>query len=444
MRNILKKGIGFICAVVLLCSLAGCFSITADELYSLPQASEEYLNLQVRINAVLAEGAVYAPPTSGPNRQSVQLIDLDSDGVSEALAFFRTSGDKPLKIYIFKKTEDSYETAEILEGDGTALERIQYADMDGDGISELVVGWQMSPTLLHMGLYSIKNYESVQLKIADYTELAINDINGDGNSDVLILRLSSSELPGEADIFTLMNDGGVVSTSSRLSKGLESISRVMEGKLSDGTPAVFIEGVLSDNNIITDIFVWRNGGIYNVSANLSSGISDATIRSYEIYSTDINEDGVIEVPAPRLLQQQTDTNYYVIDWNAYNGMGVSKPMFTTYHNIQDGWYLILPDDWIGRINIRREDSTSGERTIVFSYLPDGSTAYKDFLKIYALSGDNKDDRVNLPGRFKLRPEDGDTIYAAEIVSSAPELTVNRTVIVQNFMLIYSEWSTGVV
>lgn len=442
MRNILKKASWIICAAVLLSTLTGCFSITADELFSLPQASEEYLNLQVRINAVLAEGAVYAPPTSGPNRQSVQLVDLDSDGVSEALAFFRTTGEKPLKIYIYKKTEESYETAEILEGDGTALERILYADMDGDGISELVVGWQMSAALLHMGIYSIKNYESVQLKRADYTELAINDIDGDGDSDALVLRLSSAELPGEADVFSLMADGEVVSSSSRLSKGLESISHVLEGNLSDGTPAVFVEGVNNDNNIITDIFVSRNGGIANVSASLSSGISEATIRSIEVYSADINEDGIIEVPAPRLLEKQTETNYYVIDWNAYNGMGVSKPVFTTYHNFQDDWYLILPDDWVDRINVRREDNASGERTIVFSYLPDDSDTYEDFLNIYTLSGDNKDDRAIIPGRFRL-DEDGDTIYAAELLAAAQGLTVNRTVIAQNFMLI-SEWSTGVV
>jgi hypothetical protein len=442
-RKILKKGIWLICAAVLLSTLSGCFSITADELYSLPQASEEYLNLQVRINAVLADGAVYAPPTYGPNRQSVQLIDLDSDGVNEALAFFKMSGDKPLKIYIYKKVEDSYETAEVLEGDGTALESIRYADMDGDGISELVVGWQMSAALLHMSIYSIKNYESVQLKSADYTELAVNDMDGNGNDDVIVLRVSSSELPGEAEVFTLMADGEVVASSSKLSKGLESISRVIQGNLSDGTPAIFIEGELTDNNIITDIFAWRNGGIVNVTANLSSGISEKTVRSYEVYSSDINEDGVIEVPAPRLLEQETETNYYVIDWNTFNSVGDSRDVFTTYHNFQERWYLILPDDWIGRINIKREDSASGERTIVFSYLPDSGDAYEDFLKIYTLTGDNKDDRAKMPGRFRLT-DDGDTIYAAELLAVAKELTVNRTVITQNFMLIYSEWSTGVV
>ena len=65
--------IGIVSLALMMTSLTGCFKISADELYSLPQPSREFLKLQERINAVLAAGAEYSPPTAGPNRQSVQL-----------------------------------------------------------------------------------------------------------------------------------------------------------------------------------------------------------------------------------------------------------------------------------------------------------------------------------------------------------------------------------
>ena len=68
-----------ICLLMLLC-LSGCYLKTGEELYSLPQPPEDYLDLQNALSAVLDEGAEYAAPVSGANRQSVQLVDLNADG----------------------------------------------------------------------------------------------------------------------------------------------------------------------------------------------------------------------------------------------------------------------------------------------------------------------------------------------------------------------------
>jgi hypothetical protein len=52
--------------------------------------------------------------------------------------------------------------------------------------------------------------------------------------------------------------------------------------------------------------------------------------------------------------------------------------------------------------------------------------------------------AKLPGRFRLLPEQqGETIYAAEILTSIAGITVNETIIKQNFRPLYPEWSTGV-
>ena len=82
---------------------SGCgFSLSPEDLYSLPQLPAEYTELNSCINAVIESGAEYAAPISGSNIQPVQLEDLNGDGEEEAVAFFRNSADeRPLKIYIF-------------------------------------------------------------------------------------------------------------------------------------------------------------------------------------------------------------------------------------------------------------------------------------------------------------------------------------------------------
>ena len=82
--------------------LSGCFVKTVDELYTLPRHSDEYDNLQMAIDEVMAaDGCSYSAPVSGSNQQSVQLADLDGDGEEEAIVFARTAGEKPLKAYVF-------------------------------------------------------------------------------------------------------------------------------------------------------------------------------------------------------------------------------------------------------------------------------------------------------------------------------------------------------
>ena len=129
--------------IIIVCT--GCMSRNTGELLSLPQLPDEYIELQNALNDVLKAGAVFSAPTSGSYRQSVQLYDINGDGTDEALAFFNTSGEKPLKIYIYNKNQNSYTRAAVIEGDGTDIESIGYVDMDGDGWMEIVAGNELQP-----------------------------------------------------------------------------------------------------------------------------------------------------------------------------------------------------------------------------------------------------------------------------------------------------------
>ena len=428
-------------------SLCGCLRVPAEDLYSLPQVSEEYLRLQQHIDSVLSLGAEFSPPASGPNRQAVQVMDINGDGRNEVIAFFSIPSESTLKLYIFQLVDNDYTVAEIIEGSGTAFESVRYEDMDGDGIKEIIVGWQMGQALKHFSIYSIKDFHSVLLATAEYTNLTVADMNGDGNADVVAIRLPTQETGAVAEVFTLMPDGEIVNAEARLSSGIEVISRVLTGKLLDGGPAIFIdsEGKFDEGSLVTDVCAFQNGNFTNLLLKAPGGISGETIRTRIVHSADINEDGIIESPMPRLLKLQTETPYYAYDWYAFDSLGNSHLALTTYHNTFDEWFLILPFDWRGKVSLRRDDSVAGERTVIFSFIAGDDGPYEDFLKIYKLSGDRGEERAKQPDRVFLLSE-GASAYAFKLLAPPNSfgLTFDETQIIQNFRIIYSDWLTGTV
>ena len=446
MMQILKKSAVLLIILLAVFSVAGCLRVSADDLYSLPQVSEEYLRLQAQINSVLSQGAEFSPPTSGPNRQAVQLKDINGDGINEVLAFFSFPGESTLDIYIFRMTDGDYSVADVIEGSGTAIESVRYVDMDGDGIMEIITGWQMSATLKYFSIYSTRDFHNVMLATEEYSELTVFDLSGDGNEDIVAIRLPTPESGAVAQLFTLMADGEIIMSEARLSSGIEAIARVLTGKLADGVPAVFVEseGRYDEGSLVTDICAFQNDSFTNISLNGPSGYSEETVRARTIYSSDIDNSGFAKVPIPRQLKAQAETVYYAIDWYAFSSRGNSQLALTTYHNNSDEWYLILPMDWRGKVSVRRGDVVSGERTVIFSYIVDGDAGqYEDFLKIYRLTGDVGVSRASLPGRTLLMTE-GTSTYAFELLAPPNSfgLTFSETLIRENFRLIYADWPLG--
>ena len=171
-----------LCCLLLPAVLTGCaFNASAEEMYTLPQLPGEYMELQTQIDAILAGGAEYAAPTSGTNIQAVQMVDLDGDGVEEAVAFFRNSADQqPLKIHIFRTVGDTYEESTRIESSGTSIYSVQYIDMDGDGVREILVGWRVSPEILAVGVYDVSASQAEPLMFSLSTRYEVLDFDGDG------------------------------------------------------------------------------------------------------------------------------------------------------------------------------------------------------------------------------------------------------------------------
>ena len=249
----MKKLVSLSLLLGLLLTLCGCALSAPADLYSLPEPSEEYLQLQELIDQEIAAGNEYAAPTEGNYKQSVQLVDVDGDGLEEALAFFRGSDQVP-RICIYRNDGKDYALALTITGEGGAVEQVDYADLDAGPGMELIVAWQLTGDVRLLRVYSLVDYSGAILLAEDNREFTLADLDGDGRQEILALRYDESN-NGILSRHVFGAGGDVDTASASLSRGLLSPSRLRTTTLSDGAPALYVEGTLTDSTTtVTDIF----------------------------------------------------------------------------------------------------------------------------------------------------------------------------------------------
>ena len=87
MKHTAKKCILLLAGLALAAVLSGCtfFDSSVEQLFTLPRMAEEYTGLSQQIDSLIDQGYEYASPSGGRNIQSVQMVDLEDDGIQEAL-----------------------------------------------------------------------------------------------------------------------------------------------------------------------------------------------------------------------------------------------------------------------------------------------------------------------------------------------------------------------
>ena len=440
----LKRVLACLAALILCLSAAGCGLAGAEDLYSLPRIADTYQKLQTAVDAFLERGAQYSSPTAGSHRQAVQLEDLDGDGLKEAVAFFKLDGeDEPLQICVFRAVEGEYEQAVLIGGEGTVFDRVAYADLDGDGIMEILAGYQISAEIKTLCVYRIRDDRPETLFTTGYTQFAATDLTGDGRTDAMVVRMNAASATGEAEAFTVGADGEVSSSRASLSLGTESLSRLRVTKLAGGENAVLTECAYHSTGVVTDLFVWNSGGLRNLTADDSAGVS-GTARSYSVYSADIDGDSVVEIPWPEPMAVQNDgMSYYRLWWYAYGALGQRFLRAVTYHNYSDGWYFELEPGWADRVTVRRQDAVSGERAVIFSVTDAEGNVLYDYLSVSVLTGDNREELAEEPGRLMLA-EEGGAVYTAQLLYDGDGFggDLDPGTVQTRFHFIYSDWETG--
>lgn len=433
----------WICLCLLLAALTmltGCMA-GLEQMYCLPKRTEDALNLQASIDSAMT-GLTYSAPISGENQQTVQTADLDGDGNPEYLVFAKGSSEKPLKILIFSQEKGMYVHQITLDSNGSAFDQVEYVQMDGQDGLELVVGRQVSDQVLRsVTVYSFHGHEVHTLMSANYTKYLTCDLNGNGLKELMLLRPGQTDSDnGVAELYSIRDGLLERSNEASMSESADHLKRIITGKLQDGEPAVYVASTVGEHAIITDVFAMVDGTFRNVSFSNESGTSVQTLRNYYVYATDIDGDGVVELPDLIYMTpmdvSRTAERQYLIRWYAMRLDGSEVDKQFTFHNYVGGWYFQLNQQWVSRVTVEQSGYAYD-----FYIWDTGFTKAERMLTIFAYTGPDRENQAIENNHFVLHRTES-VVYAGMLEDRAYDLGISKDDVINGFHLIQREWKTG--
>ncbi len=434
-----QKIIVLLLAAVLI--LTGCSMRTVEQMYRLPKRSDAYNDLQVVIDSAMS-GLDYCAPLTGENQQTVQMADLNGDSQQEYLLFAKGAQDKPLRILVFSKIDDTFVNTCSMECNGSAFDQVEYVDMNGDGGMEIVVGRQLSDQVIRSAsVYTFENDELIQLVSVNYSKFLTADIDADNRTELFVIRPGQTETDnGIAELYSMDNGNMERYNEVSLSRPADQLKRIIVGKLDGGKTAVYAASRVGDTALLTDVFTVIDGKLTNVTLSKETGTGVQTMRNFYVYADDIDNDSVVELPSlmvmKPLTEERRDDMHHLIRWYAMTPDGEEVDKMYTYHNFVGGWYMQQDSRWASRLTV----INIGYQTEFYLWDKHYQTAQK-LMTVFAFTGQNREEQGLSENRFILHKTDS-VVYAALLEDAAAGYGLTQETAVYSFRMIQQDWKTG--
>lgn len=394
--KIKKMMLSALTAAVFAMTLTGCgFGSSVDSLLQPPMLSEEQEEIYAALEEAVGSDITLVYPRNGIYRSAFVFYDLDGNGSSEAIVFYNSNEDaeSSVRVNIIENDGSGWRSVYDHAGAGTSVEQVFFTDLGGRGKVRMAIGYgYMTPTEKTLRIYSF----SSGVLTAEYTEpyyktLAI-DLDRDGGEDIAVINCNNENHGAYLSLVTDRGNGAECAGTVAMSENTADIPSVIGGYIGEHTPAVFADGLLGSGNLSTEIIYCVNGELRN-PANLSgSDIRALTTRASGLYSTDIDGDGIIEIPSrePFPGYRENSEIQYVTNWNVFENYTVVKK-YSSLTVASRGYCFMLPVRWEGLVTVKN-DSVTGER-VFYKYNNSLSESRLELMRILVCSPSAAENRL---------------------------------------------------
>lgn len=382
-RRLLRTGLG-----LLLClCLSGCsFSmLDAQNLMAPPKANADQQSIHQLLQGDRTEMALVYPK-NGEYRSAIITKDFTGDGSKDALGFYALE-DRSVAVQFLLKDGDAWRTAGTFQNTATQVDRVCFADLNGDGRQDVLIGWGSTAgttgRTAAVSAYLFSEGEITEYPLGTYGEMAVTDFDGDGVNEVFTIDKylppegeEGEASPAMARVYRFV-DGQVRAVASvEADNSITNYTALSFGKLSAQLPGVAVDGAKADGSMTTQLFFFDEQGSLQ---NLPEGVNGENYQNpFSRPSTtsftcrDINEDGILEFPAVSLLpgissDVTPDSTSYLVEWRTLDKNGDFRAVLYAMMNPRENYWFQVPM-WL-RQQLSASNNTS-TRTVTYTQVVD--------------------------------------------------------------------------
>lgn len=368
----MKKFLSVILAAVLSVSLCGCdfFTMETEQMLAPPALIGDMAPIQQALNESVKGEYTLKYPTGGEYRSAVIINDIDGDGVFEAFAFYSQTDDgiDYMHINFICHKDEKWISVSDQKLAAGGVDCVDFADLNNNGVLEIIVGFEIYGTSeKQLIVFSLEKNVVTQRLVHEYTSFLCCDLDRNGESELFIHHFKSPSSLNAAFLYTLDSNGAVQLSSCNMDKSVRTASNPVLSVLSSGQPAIYIDEVKGTGNI-TEVLFLSKGNLVNPLLDSETGENTRTLRMSNTAIEDINGDEIIEIPVSVAMtasegEEGTEKVYYT-KWCSFNGEDMTVKL-TTLLNTTDGYYLSVPEKWVGNITLVRDND--GKSRMIYAY-----------------------------------------------------------------------------
>lgn len=347
-----KKQLMWILILMVGLFYTGCTSFSAEEAMQPPaQAINDSGTIDDIFSSILGEDYRIANLT---DLIPVYTLDFTGDQQEDMLMFYENINE-PDTLYggLFVEEGNGWHLYEGIDGENKKLDRVEFADLDENGQSEIYVSWQIDGSRDYgLEVYRVEE-GALELTYSDLVKnWVIGDLIGEGHDSLIVakqLLITDLDRIGTVEMIDYDGEAFTVVASCEFDPFAYGPETMIIGKADEHTQGLFLDYVVGAHSGVTDLIIYQDGELNNVFFDVEEKYTNATFKPYSLYSKDVNGDGIIEigihVPVFGQENESMASTVWMISWYQWDGQAGLKPVAYTYENYPTGFAFHYPDNW---------------------------------------------------------------------------------------------------